>query len=398
MTVAKIPPEAEDEEDQWVLFNDFSVRFICTEEAIGFPAPWKSPCVIILERIDSHAVLDLSSLPTQLNSGILLQDVSMAFNRQPTARHSILDPTEIPIPGTLIAIDAEFVSLQAEEMEFRADGTKKVLRPSHMSLARVSVLRGQQPREGEPFIDDYILTKEEVVDYLTEYSGIRAGDLDRNNSAHTLVPLKVAYKKLRLLVDLGCVFIGHGLAKDFRTINIFVPPEQVADTVHLFSLPNRQRKLSLRFLSYYLLHQDIQSASHDSIEDAKYAFLLYKLYTQLEREGKVEEIMEEIFEEGHRLGFKPPMDRSSNSPLPVAAVLPPASPQPPPRTAPARVHHTTLRPPPANRARGGRQVSHGPATRGAPGRIPSGTQSPVYGQDGHLQVPQAPGGPFRRGR
>lgn len=45
------------------------------------------------------------------------------------------------------------------------------------------------------------------------------GDLDPNNSPHTLVPLKVAYKKLRLLVDLGCIFIGHGLSKDFRTIS-----------------------------------------------------------------------------------------------------------------------------------------------------------------------------------
>jgi hypothetical protein len=39
-----------------------------------------------------------------------------------------------------------------------------------MSLARVSVLR----EGGVPFIDDYILTKEAVVDYLTEYSGIKS--------------------------------------------------------------------------------------------------------------------------------------------------------------------------------------------------------------------------------
>lgn len=45
------------------------------------------------------------------------------------------------------------------------------------------------------------------------------GDLDPQVSKFTLVPLKVAYKKLRLLVDLGCIFIGHGLAKDFRTIS-----------------------------------------------------------------------------------------------------------------------------------------------------------------------------------
>jgi hypothetical protein len=141
-------------------------------------------------------------------------------------KHRVLSKDELPKEGDLVAIDAEFVALQQEELEFRSDGTKKTLRPSHMSLARVSVLR----HDSVPFIDDYILTKETVVDYLTEFSGIKSrcierqelttgGDLDPNNSPHTLVPLKVAYKKLRLMVDSGCIFIGHGLAKDFRTIS-----------------------------------------------------------------------------------------------------------------------------------------------------------------------------------
>lgn len=63
--------------------------------------------------------------------------------------------------------------LAQEETEFRSDGTKKVLRPARLSLARVSVLRGDGPRKGVPFIDDYIHTSEIIVDYLTEFSGIK---------------------------------------------------------------------------------------------------------------------------------------------------------------------------------------------------------------------------------
>ena len=60
-----------------------------------------------------------------------------------------------------------------EETEYRSDGTKKVLRPARLSLARVSVLRGDGPMEGVPFIDDHIHTSEVIVDYLTEFSGIK---------------------------------------------------------------------------------------------------------------------------------------------------------------------------------------------------------------------------------
>ena len=63
--------------------------------------------------------------------------------------------------------------MQQEETEYRSDGTKKVLRPARLSLARVSVLRGDGPKQGVPFIDDHIHTSEIIVDYVTEFSGIK---------------------------------------------------------------------------------------------------------------------------------------------------------------------------------------------------------------------------------
>lgn len=131
----------------------------------------QTPAVVILERVDAAQVLDLGKLPTRLQPDVLYKDVSMAWNRRNhLVKHKTLTPDELPQPGTLVAIDAEFVALQQEEMEFRSDGTKSILRPSHMSLARVSVLRENEV----PFIDDYILTSETVADYLTEFSGIKS--------------------------------------------------------------------------------------------------------------------------------------------------------------------------------------------------------------------------------
>lgn len=110
-----------------------------------------------------------------------------------SVKQTYLKQDEIPKrgSGTIVAIDAEFVALQQvhchltivmqswsdvlspqEETEYRSDGTKKVLRPSQLTLARVSVLRGGGSLSGTPFIDDYIHTTDAIVDYLTEYSGI----------------------------------------------------------------------------------------------------------------------------------------------------------------------------------------------------------------------------------
>lgn len=63
-----------------------------------------------------------------------------------------------------------------EETEIFNDGSRRVLRPARLGLARVSVLRGSDPKEGVPFIDDYIHTSEEIVNYLTEFSGILRKD------------------------------------------------------------------------------------------------------------------------------------------------------------------------------------------------------------------------------
>ena len=213
----------------------------------------------------------------------------------------LLEENERPQAGTLVGIDAEFVSLQREEIEMKPDGKRETIRPARLGLARVSVLR----ESGLSFIDDYITTTEPIVDYLTAFSGIEAGDLDRNTSPHVLVSLKVAYKKLWLLLNLGVVFVGHGLLKDFRTINIHVPKNQVIDTVELYYLPSRQRKISLRFLASLLLGEEIQLETHDSIEDARTALRLLDKWREIAHDGDPDATLDWIYNTGYEMDWKP---------------------------------------------------------------------------------------------
>lgn len=116
--------------------------------------------------------------------------------------------------------------------------------------------------------------------------------------------------------------------------DIFVPPEQVIDTVAIFYDPSRHRRLSLRFLSWFLLKQDIQTAEHDSIEDARCALQLYNKYRTFVQENRFADVLEDIYEAGQRLvsskiiqwwetstypdpfwldqGFKPPQAADAN--------------------------------------------------------------------------------------
>lgn len=80
--------------------------------------------------------------------------------------------------------------------------------------------------------------------------------------------------------------------------DILVPRHQVIDTVDLYFLPERQRRLSLRFLTWLILKRDIQQETHDSIEDALSALLLYNAYEQFEERGVVEEKLVEAYKVG----------------------------------------------------------------------------------------------------
>uniref|UniRef100_A0A672YGD8 Poly(A) specific ribonuclease subunit PAN2 n=1 Tax=Sphaeramia orbicularis TaxID=375764 RepID=A0A672YGD8_9TELE len=252
---------------QWYLFNDFLIEPIDKTEAAQFDVSWKVPAILYYAKRNYHNKYDLRSNKNPIDASVLLTEASLA--RKQRKSHA----------GDLVGLDAEFVTLNQEEAELRSDGTKSTIKPSQMSVARITCVRGQGPNEGVPFIDDYISTQEQVRVYL-----------DAKISSKHLTTLKSTYLKLRFLIDTGVRFVGHGLQKDFRVINLLVLKDQVIDTVYLFHLP-RKRMISLRFLAWYFLDLNIQGETHD-----------------IEEEGpmNVRKVLKGLYEKGRQLDWKVP--------------------------------------------------------------------------------------------
>ncbi|KAM4796935.1 PAN2-PAN3 deadenylation complex catalytic subunit PAN2 isoform 1-T1 [Rhinophrynus dorsalis] len=302
---------------QWYLFNDFLIEPVDKYEAVQFDMTWKVPAILFYSKRNLNTKYNLT-IKNPIETSVLLAEASLA--RKQRKCHATFIPlqlNEMPQAAELVGLDAEFVTLNQEEAELRSDGTKSTIKPSQMSVARITCVRGQGPNEGVPFIDDYISTQEQVVDYLTQYSGIKPGDLDAKISSKHLTTLKSTYLKLRFLIDVGVKFVGHGLQKDFRVINLMVPKDQVIDTVYLFHMP-RKRMISLRYLAWYFLDLKIQGETHDSIEDARTALQLYRKYMELSRNGTEPEnfrkVLKGLYEKGRKMDWKVPEPESQNSP------------------------------------------------------------------------------------
>ncbi|AAS53317.2 AFL055Wp [Eremothecium gossypii ATCC 10895] len=292
---------------KWYMFNDFLVQEVDEEEALNISYWWKTPEIAIYSDAEELTKPFVPASFYTINYSILYRDHFANGMRESIKKeYRLLTAEEAPKPGSLVALDAEFVALSEDQVEISCKGTKTLIKPAKTALARVSVLRGEGDLAGVPFIDDYIVNTKHIEDYLTKYSGIEPGDLDPDTSSKPLVTRRVVLRKIWLLLQLGCIFVGHGLYNDFRNINIHVPKEQTRDTA-LYYLQGR-RYLSLRYLAYALLDKDIQKGNHDSIEDAYTALVLYRKYLDLREKGIFETVLNRIYEEGRASNYRVPGD------------------------------------------------------------------------------------------
>jgi DNA polymerase III epsilon subunit-like protein len=328
----------------WLIFDDFRITPAPTGEVCSFVQRWKTPCQLLFQRCDAGAPRLRSAAekcvrltPNQIGAarraaGFLnpqwavphpmaadLTAVPLSvFALPPSIPHqpqlgaapatdaSVL--RTVPRSGDLAAMDAEFVAVTTEKSRLLPDGSRRVIEQALLTPGRVSVVDASC---GHVF-DDYIAATEPVVDHLTRFSGLAPGDLDVAVSRHRLHTFKDTYLKLRALVDGGCIFVGHGLRSDCRTLNLLIPPAQIVDTVKLFKLDG-QRNLALKFLASHVLAADIQGGVHDSREDAAMALQLYQRYQATLAAGgpeAVDKMLHELYATGRTTGWKAQPNRA----------------------------------------------------------------------------------------
>lgn len=297
-------------EEDWVLFNGYNVSPTAVEDARAFHVKFKEPCLVVFRAMASEAgdtegnesigrLNDYKVPPEIIRSSSITNGAKSKYAPDQT-------PSALPGDGDLIAFDAEFVSVQDEESNLTESGTKVTLRETRHALARISVI---DCRHGNVIFDDHVLPREPVVDYLTRFSGIVEKDLHPKLSPHHLISSRTAYLKLRCLVERGCIFVGHGLAQDFATVNLCVPGNQIIDTVEIYHKP-AQRYISLRFLTNYVLKRDMQQDVHDSLEDALAAYELYLKSVELKEKGVFARLLDELYHFGQQTDWKLGVDNT----------------------------------------------------------------------------------------
>jgi len=168
-------------------------------------------------------------------------------------------------------------------------------------LARVSIVN----RFGNCIYDKYVKPTEKVVDYRTEFSGIRPKDLENAED-----PATVQKEVCGLLK--GKILVGHALGNDLKVLYLSHNRHKIRDTSSYkpFVELSDGRTPSLRLLTQSVLGIQIQDGEHDSVIDAQAAMRLYTLHRrQWEKDIKLARKL------------KKPLDNTEQpGPLPVAGV------------------------------------------------------------------------------
>ncbi|KAM0675922.1 hypothetical protein GVAV_000700 [Gurleya vavrai] len=159
-------------------------------------------------------------------------------------------------PHFLISIDCEMVMTEKGH-----------------ELGRISLL----DHKANILYDKIIENKNEITDYLTEYSGLT------KESYVNCISFEEMKKDIRKIIGKNTVILGHSLFNDLMICKIL--HKKLIDTSFLFRSKDN-RRVSLRILARNFLGRSIQKNTHCSSEDAECCLQLLALKVEEKREYK----------------------------------------------------------------------------------------------------------------
>ncbi|KAL7129490.1 hypothetical protein ABFS83_13G069900 [Erythranthe nasuta] len=133
------------------------------------------------------------------------------------------------------------------------------------ALGRVTVVN----KWGNVIYDEYVRPVDYVVDFRTEISGIRPGDLRKAKNFNAV------QKKVADMIH-GRILVGHALRNDLKALLLSHSKKDIRDTAEYAPYLKEGRSRSLKNLAAEFLNVDIQNGEHCPIEDARAAMLLYQ--------------------------------------------------------------------------------------------------------------------------
>lgn len=220
----------------------------------------------IVNDSEWFGVKDVEEFVAGTEDQILRENVSTA---------SLFPPPPSGISEEKLKQPCKFISLDCEMVGTGLKGFESI-------LARVSVVNFH----GNVLLDVYVRPTRKVVDYRTAVSGVTAGHLTPskqdpsvNSFGQPLLSLPQLQEQLIPLIH-DRIVIGHALHNDFSALLLSSnhPRKLIRDTSRYkpFRALANGRSPSLKMLAAKILGVKIQSGSHDSVDDARIAMLLYR--------------------------------------------------------------------------------------------------------------------------
>lgn len=187
----------------------------------------------------------------------LVQEAKVQSERQKKLQSISEEEEKLPE-----AYKHRYVALDCEMVGIGTDGKTSV-------LARVSIVDW----DGEVLLDTYVQVESKVVDFRTQFSGIKPKHIK-----DAMKPEIVRQRVADLVKDK--VLVGHALHNDLHALLLTHPKGMIRDTAKYRPFQRyhgKWRPRKLRDLVKEHLGKTIQEGSHDSVTDAASTMELFRL-------------------------------------------------------------------------------------------------------------------------